>query len=562
MNGCKDKDKLSESQVNRIVKKIYLSKLVKEESEKIIKSFYTYVGDKSPVYPNLNLDGYTKEKINENSKGNPLIIKLFFEEITTGKSTKEEITISYSDADNIKSDVKYYALRQLFNYYFGKLDNNREVTDTLAFLYFIAKNGYISIGHLKRINKEYLSAEISKHILQLKQNKSFPLFRIDNFGIMVPFHDSVSEAIIRLVEDPVTLLAEIPSNEEDIIDEIRTVKDFCEELEYDIDGGIKGKIEDNFTKQYKGSLLKWIDSFIKSKFDKTHKILGYDLYEYLSMFIELITPIKEIVHYKEITESEEEIRNLIINNIKAIFKVPENILYGDIEGNIDKQLYWIGKKFDLFRGSIESLDNYYLKLLSSPETDIRIECWYSIPDLIENAAITVENIKQIRKHFFDIIESFLEKDEHNWKFICFLIRSGILTYDDRNFFLNLLNAQDDGIKLITIFYLTLIRKTSKILDHEVDYKELLYKLIQSSNEYIQMGIWISFSLDEYSRYSFFKIYETGIENKRKNKNNNSNKNSVLNKIERLLDVYDIDTQSDGKRNNNTRRIKKNEKVFS
>lgn len=96
----------------------------------------------------------------------------------------------YSDADNIKSNAKYYALRQLFNYYFGKLDNNK-VTDTLAFPYFITKNGYISIGHLKRINKEYLSAEISKHILQLNQNRSFPLFRIDNLGIMVPFHDTL-----------------------------------------------------------------------------------------------------------------------------------------------------------------------------------------------------------------------------------------------------------------------------------------------------------------------------------------------------------------------------------
>lgn len=77
MNGCREKDKLNESQVNKIVKRVYLSKLVKEESEKIIESFYTYVDGKSPVYPNLNLNAYTKEKIYENSKGIPLIIKLF-----------------------------------------------------------------------------------------------------------------------------------------------------------------------------------------------------------------------------------------------------------------------------------------------------------------------------------------------------------------------------------------------------------------------------------------------------------------------------------------------------
>ena len=208
-----------------------------EDSKKIIRSFYVPTDGKAS---GLVVNEYVERMIAEKSKGIPIVIRLFFEQRISSHNGNAIITAS--DADNIRSDAKYYALRQLFNYYLSRLDNVKEISDTLAFLYFIVKNGLISIGHLKLINREWLGDEARKHMYGLKQNRPFPLFSIDNFGIMVPFHDSVSEAIIRLVEDPVSLLAEIPANEQDIIDEIRTVKELCEEIEDDVEGASRQRL--------------------------------------------------------------------------------------------------------------------------------------------------------------------------------------------------------------------------------------------------------------------------------------------------------------------------------
>jgi hypothetical protein len=72
------------------------------------------------------------------------------------------VVLTESDAEEIISDAKDYALKQLFNYYLNETNHNRhieKVSNVLAFLYFIAKQGFISIGHLIRIRDEKIKKQ-------------------------------------------------------------------------------------------------------------------------------------------------------------------------------------------------------------------------------------------------------------------------------------------------------------------------------------------------------------------------------------------------------------------
>ena len=199
VNGTKSKDKLDEYKLKEMVKKVVLLNLEYRESEKIVESFYKVVDDKKPPYPNLIIDKKVKDKIIEKSRGIPFIVKLFFDQIKSKIDRNQNYEVTLEETEEIISNANYYALKQFFNYYLISNNDKEEVTNVLSFLYFIAKNGSISIGFLDYLRGES-EAKVQKYLdyfNSLRYEKSFPLFNIDNYGIMLPFHASIIEVIIN-----------------------------------------------------------------------------------------------------------------------------------------------------------------------------------------------------------------------------------------------------------------------------------------------------------------------------------------------------------------------------
>ena len=69
----------NESTLKALVERRELGSLDYDESRRIVESFYSVVDTNDPPYKNLIVDELAKRKIIEKSKGNAIIIKLFFE---------------------------------------------------------------------------------------------------------------------------------------------------------------------------------------------------------------------------------------------------------------------------------------------------------------------------------------------------------------------------------------------------------------------------------------------------------------------------------------------------
>jgi DNA replication protein DnaC len=202
--------RFEKSKLDSLVKRKQLFPLKYNDSMRLVESFFNTVDGNSPPFPNLKASKEIKKMIAEKSKSNPIIIKLFFEQIDSESNGNiHEITVC--DTNSIIGSAKFYCLKQIFYYYlpdiYDKCETN--VSNILAFLYFLVKEGSISIGHLKGIkenDKNYLSEQILKEIGLLNHKKPLPLFNVDAYGLIMPFHDSVREAILNLVEQPHKLI--------------------------------------------------------------------------------------------------------------------------------------------------------------------------------------------------------------------------------------------------------------------------------------------------------------------------------------------------------------------
>ena len=124
------------------------------------------------------------------------------------------------------------------------------------------------------------------------EDKSFPLFNIDNYGSMVPFHTSIIEAIINLVENPEKLEAEVPFEYENIKEKIREITDI------DIEINVKEKAENNFLKRYTNLVTESMDHYLEKKLnreiERRRKISAKRTYNFLSIYIEFLNRSKEL----------------------------------------------------------------------------------------------------------------------------------------------------------------------------------------------------------------------------------------------------------------------------
>lgn len=203
--------------------------------------------------------------------------------------------VTLEEAKDIVSNAKYYALKQFFNYYPVSINDKEQVTNVLSFLYFIAKNGSISIGlldYLREKLEENVPTYFKDYLYSLRYEKAFPLFNIDNYGIMLPFHTSIVEAIINLVENPEELEAEVPSGYEEIKEKIREI------IDIDIEINIKEKAENNFLKRYINFLTESMDHYLEKKLnreiERRRKISAKSTYNFLSIYIEFLNRRKDL----------------------------------------------------------------------------------------------------------------------------------------------------------------------------------------------------------------------------------------------------------------------------
>jgi hypothetical protein len=253
ISGTREKKRFDEFSINRLVERKELYPLNYQQSKKIVESFYSVVDQNNPPYKNLVVNDAVKSSIIEKSKGNTVIIRLFFEHMNF-KSTGNTYTICLLDTEEIISSARYYCLKQVFSFYLNEMEVEKEeeekIAEILAFLYFICKRGMISIGYLKCMGVEdhvSLPVEIIKHIDLSNYRRSLPLFNIDDYGIISAFHNSANEAITNLVEKPGRLRKNL---EEELND-----KSLSKQQEYNSWQSLLGKIsrisDINFTTRIK-----------------------------------------------------------------------------------------------------------------------------------------------------------------------------------------------------------------------------------------------------------------------------------------------------------------------
>ena len=297
INGVKNRDKLDEQRLQEIVEIIELPPLPDEETEKLVESNYKIVDGKDPTYPKLTVTDNIKNGIIKESGGIPIIVKLFFDQ-KGSKADFGEFEITDADVNSINTDAKSFALQQIFNYYLSDrvLDDKNKASNTLAFVYFMIKKGSISVGHLRYIREKMehiLSNDIKDYLYLLDDKRSLPLFTTNNYGIVKPYHDSISEAVISVVEE-IDNLNENVFKQTDIIRKINRLREIYTFI------NVKEEAENKFLLPYIRSLVDSMNHYFKNylRFDRmkggTNTISNYIAYNFLSIFIEFLNRVQNI----------------------------------------------------------------------------------------------------------------------------------------------------------------------------------------------------------------------------------------------------------------------------
>ena len=152
----------------------------------------------------------------------------------------------------------------------------------------------------------------------------FPYSEIDNYGIMTPFHSSISGAIISLVENPDDSEAQVPSDYEDIVNNIREVNNI------DIDISIKEKAENRFINKYKSFVMKAMDYYLEKKLNREIQrrgsISNKSAYNFLSRFNQPSPRIELEFNWEIEGKYSEKFRQILENH---------TIHYINLESSID-----------------------------------------------------------------------------------------------------------------------------------------------------------------------------------------------------------------------------------
>ena len=422
VHGTKERNRISEPTLKKLVEKSEVLPLRTEDSVKVVESFYA-----NPEYPNIPVN--LKKKIAEKSMGNPMIVRLFLDQMLTDHGTHYAITVE--DIEHIIGSAKYYSLRQILDYYLSNISDD-QVSSTIAFLYYIVKKGFISIGYLKflikRIGENAIPEEIKEYIS--RQGAAFPLFKIDEYGLVMPNHDIIREVIIDLVEDIDNLESHIPKNKKDLLTgEIRRIRD----IDFFSNITIKERTQNDFFNRYKDYIERtfkfYVDRLYKKEVESPKMVTSESAFDFFSLVIEFFR-VPALETYEERTFgiylgkgiwrkvgrsppwNEEQQRADIVKSVLESITIE----YGDLGAKILKQLHVIFQRLGFFfpkvMGSIShvsAMKKYYLKIF---EIDIGRDgpfvypqVWSCVKYLILKRIVTSAEMFQLKSVLFELLES-------------------------------------------------------------------------------------------------------------------------------------------------------------
>ena len=143
----------------------------------------------------------------------------------------------------------------------------------------------------------------------LSREKPLHLFNTTENGIISPFHDIISDAIIRLVQNPDKLLSELSSKNQYLYDQIQKV------IDIDLSLPLSGKASKEFLSRYEenlnNSLVYYANTLCVREIANTEKINDETMYMLLSVFIEYLSH-KKSEQYN--SETIQRIISLLANN--------------------------------------------------------------------------------------------------------------------------------------------------------------------------------------------------------------------------------------------------------
>jgi hypothetical protein len=473
--------KLDPVRLNHIVERIVLPQPTYAEADKIVRSFYASVDNGQPPFPHLNVSSTIKEKIIEKSNSSPIIIKLFFEYVAS-KSNGREYSVQESDVNEIIQNAIAYVLQLIFTYYlFGPDD---DIHKTLALLYSIASVDSLSIGHLIYLSKKLpdpLPPNITP-IISLSRHKSPPLFEIDMFGFLMPFHESVRDAVMGLVQQPHRMIENIPEHYTELKDQIRRI------IHKEADSIISesNRSRTNYSPSYDKSLLDSMNFYInriENEKERFGVVLGETIFAYLSTFLEFLESSTRL-HIDSSTGNE------YIGKMRTVLEKTE-IKYEDHETFVLSQIYYIFKLLNLLERPDKNLKRLYIKLMSAKNFAVRSGIWNRIEKLLDARILTPEEVMNQRHHFFDTIKMIdADSGQDISGAVLKLIQEGVITPEHQRRFLDLLCDPREGVRTSSWGYVLLLTKNNIVPREEVIQRSKYFlQLFNSVDNGIILTVW-------------------------------------------------------------------------
>ena len=123
----------------------------------------------------------------------------------------------------------------------------------------------------------------------------------------------------------------------------------------------------------------------------------------------------------------------------------------------------------------------FLELLYDGDTTKRLKCWHLASYLISKSVIMPKDIKEMKEGLFGLLKSHDHDNKSIWREMSNFIEHKVIQYDDRSFFLNILNSHENSLKEKRIEVWKLIPELveNSILSVEDirDFKEDLFSLL-------------------------------------------------------------------------------------
>lgn len=85
--------------------------------------------------------------------------------------------------------------------------------------------------------------------------------------------------------------------------------------------------------------------------------------------------------------------------------IKSRIYYGKLEGNIEKQLFQLFVSIGLLDEPEQELKEYYKKLLTSSNEEIRYSMWQVVPNLLSEQILSTEDFQEMKDAFLHLFES-------------------------------------------------------------------------------------------------------------------------------------------------------------